>query len=491
MVIDELLVVLGLDKSKFDQGQREALDAFRKTRQGADEFAKDVERQSMKMAEVFGIVRRGALGIVGAFAGGEAASFINHVAGMDAATGRFAKTMNTSVENLSTWQGMIRLIGGEGAAATSVLSSLQQQIESVRQGGGMFEGGFATLMNRSGVSIRDDADASLRKIRSYISGEVQGGRMTGAEAATWLRRVPGMNQDMVNLLSMTTREFNALADAARAAGTASKDSAEAGALLQKAFTALVLQVENLARGLVPLVALLTKPIGSITGSDASKAVGNMGGLNSPFEPGSLMDRLDKFMLPAYRRLGLVGGSSAQAAAGGGTRGDRNNNPGNIEDGPFARAHGAYGNDGRFAIFPDKASGESAMADLLVKNYQGLTLAQIQRKWVGNEDPNYLASMSRATGIGPNDVPNLNDPAVRAKIMGGMSRGEGTHLGARASALGRSSDRGGSSSTSTTDVDIGNIYVNAPNATDAPGIAKEIGPAMKRSSIAAPANFGLT
>jgi hypothetical protein len=396
VVIDELLVVLGLDSSKFNQGQREALDAFRKTKQGADEFAKDVERQSMKMADVFGIV------------------------------------------------------------------------------------------GRAGATLGDDADASLRKIRSYISGEMAAGRMTGAAAGNWLSNIPGMNQDMINLLTMTTHEFNALADAAKKAGIATNESAEAGALLTKAFTTLILKVEDVARKLTPLVELLTKPLSSITGGDLSKAFGSGGDL---FESGSPMDRLDSWLTPYYRKLG-IGGGGGSSSGGGNTRGDRNNNPGNIEYGAFARAHGATGTDGRFAIFPDRASGESAMGELLAKNYQGLTLAQIQRKWVGNEDPNYLASMSKATGIGANEVPNLSDPAVRAKLMGGMSRGEGTYLGARAAAAGRGNSTS-STSSSSSEVNIGTVNVNAPNAKDADGIAKEIGPAMKRSSIAAPANYGLT
>ena len=60
----------------------------------------------------------------------------------------------------------------------------------------------------------------------------------------------------------------------------------------------------------------------------------------------------------------------------------------------------------------------------------------------------------------------------------------------AAAAGRAGDgaRGGGDVKS--DVSINNININAPNATDAEGISKEIGPAIKRSSIAAPANYGL-
>jgi DNA-binding transcriptional regulator YiaG len=181
---------------------------------------------------------------MGAFVGSEVAGYINHMANMDAATGRFAKTIGTAVENLSTWQNMIRMRGGDAGAATSVLSGLQQQIESVRQGSGMFEGGFATLLNRSGATLRDDADTTLRKIRGYIAGEMGAGRMSAPEAATWLRRVPGMNEDMLSMLSLSTAQFNALADAAKKAGTANEDSAKAGQLLTQAFTNIVLVIEN-------------------------------------------------------------------------------------------------------------------------------------------------------------------------------------------------------------------------------------------------------
>jgi len=43
---------------------------------------------------------------------------------------------------------------------------------------------------------------------------------------------------------------------------------------------------------------------------------------------------------------------------------RNNNPGNIEAGRFARAHGATGSDGKFAIFPDAEHGFTALQILL-------------------------------------------------------------------------------------------------------------------------------
>ena len=66
---------------------------------------------------------------------------------------------------------------------------------------------------------------------------------------------------------------------------------------------------------------------------------------------------------------------------GGNRNWRNNNPGNIEYGPFAMSMGATGSDGRFAIFPDMEMGYRA-ADALMKgkNYQNLSIANAIKRW---------------------------------------------------------------------------------------------------------------
>jgi DNA-binding transcriptional regulator YdaS (Cro superfamily) len=482
VVIDELILVLGLDSRKFNEGQRQAMDSFKKGKEGAIDFGNRVEESAAKMSEAFSVVRKGALGLVGAFVGGEAASFINHVITMDAATGRMAKTIGTSVQNLSAWQYMIRQVGGEATSATSALSSLQQEIENVRQGGGMFEGGFASLMNQAGVSIRDDADTSLRKIQGFIAGQISSGKMRPEEAATFLRRVPGMNQDMLNLM---LADFQKIEAAAHAAGTATDETAKAAAALQGKFTLMIQSMERFGASMIPLIELLMKPTGQITKDDLGKAIGG----NDLFTRGGFMDWLDQQiwgdhnMADAKRRLteGLRG-AGAGGGPGGTTRGDRNNNPGNMEYGAFARAHGATGSDGRFAIFPDWASGAAAQQALISgSGYAGLTLHQFASKYAEGA-PAWEHTVGGALGIGPNDIVNNQDP----RLADAIRRAEGT--GARGAAGSRvNSSR---TSTSTSETNINKIEIHAPNATDAEGIAGELGGALKRQSMIAPINNAL-
>ena len=100
------------------------------------------------------------------------------------------------------------------------------------------------------------------------------------------------------------------------------------------------------------------------------------------------------------------------ATGGGSgvpRGIRNNNPGNIEDGPFAQSLPGYrGSDGRFAIFDSPQAGINAGGELL-NRYAArgvVTPAQIINRWAppsdGNPTQAYAQYVAQRLGIGVND-----------------------------------------------------------------------------------------
>lgn len=89
-----------------------------------------------------------------------------------------------------------------------------------------------------------------------------------------------------------------------------------------------------------------------------------------------------------------------------SRGEKNNNPGNIEMGPFARSQGATGTDGRFATFPTYEAGVRAQEALLGgSGYLGAgrnTIDRIISHYAppsdGNNIDNYGDYVSRVTGI---------------------------------------------------------------------------------------------
>lgn len=152
-------------------------------------------------------------------------------------------------------------------------------------------------------------------------------------------------------------------------------------------------------------------IGSLVSSTFSNATGKS---NSFFKTTTIKDRSGK----SQTRLG-------------GSRNWRNNNPGNIEYGEFAIAHGAIGSDGRFAIFPDMETGYAAADALLSsKNYRGKSITSAINRWAPKSENNvkaYLASFKRA-GIDVSKSYESLSADEKRKFLETMYRHEGGQAG---------------------------------------------------------------
>ena len=87
----------------------------------------------------------------------------------------------------------------------------------------------------------------------------------------------------------------------------------------------------------------------------------------------------------------------------GSRAQRNNNPGNVEYGDFAKSHGATGTDGRFAIFPDPDTGFKATQELLATHYGNMKLSDALAKYAPPSENNtaaYIKNVSNKIGVDP-------------------------------------------------------------------------------------------
>lgn len=112
----------------------------------------------------------------------------------------------------------------------------------------------------------------------------------------------------------------------------------------------------------------------------------------------------------------------------GARNWRNNNPGNIESGPFANSMGAVGSDGRFAVFPDYKAGRAANEKLIFEggNYKDLPLSKAISRYAPpteNDTARYQSAVLGAVG-GSDRVMSSYSPAERIAIMDAMERQEG-------------------------------------------------------------------
>lgn len=141
-------------------------------------------------------------------------------------------------------------------------------------------------------------------------------------------------------------------------------------------------------------------------------------------PGEVQTKLDAWFKPQVRESaldGYINGLPAQlgkdATSGSGVSA---NNLGNVKT-----AAGAANNTADFVNPSTPVDGAMLAANNLRNNYQGMTLQQIGAKWTGEPDKaaDWVSNASKASGIAPDAVPNLNDPGQLQKVLKGMNIAE--------------------------------------------------------------------
>lgn len=144
------------------------------------------------------------------------------------------------------------------------------------------------------------------------------------------------------------------------------------------------------------------------------------------EPGTAAGGWGKLGQMWKNRPKWLGGT----AGAGGSRSWRNNNPGNLEYGPFARKMGATGSDGRFAIFPDYDTGRKAQEELLFNSdgYRNLTLAQAIKRWAPASENNVAAYIAAVGGNDPDKLMSQYSAEERKKLLDAMQKHEGWRAG---------------------------------------------------------------
>lgn len=112
----------------------------------------------------------------------------------------------------------------------------------------------------------------------------------------------------------------------------------------------------------------------------------------------------------------------------GVRNWRNNNPGNLEYGEFARSKGAVGTDGRFAVFPTLEAGLKAKEDLVFgKHYINLSIKDAISKYapeVENKTSSYINNVVQATGASPDTILKDLTTNQRKAMLDTINRVEG-------------------------------------------------------------------
>ena len=188
------------------------------------------------------------------------------------------------------------------------------------------------------------------------------------------------------------------------------------------------------------------------------------------------------------------------------RGIRNNNPGNLNYVGQDGASKEGGANGRFAVFAKMTDGLSALAhQLQLYGKRGNdTISGIIGKFAPpgeNDTQAYINSVAKKLGVSAGAHLDLKNQDTLRELMKAITdievgknkvKPEDITSGIAQNAGARTAGKtaGGPVSNSSSQVHIGEVNVNT-KATDANGIAKDIAPAIKNTSIATQANSGLS
>lgn len=135
MIVDSLVVELGLDPTKFNKGQQQALQSFKQTQDVALKGAKDIEFQSGKTTEAIGGIRSATLGMFAAITGATGlVQFAAQSIHAGAAVGRLSRNIGVSVDVISRFQGLAQVFGGSAEGMASSFTQISDALEGWKIG---------------------------------------------------------------------------------------------------------------------------------------------------------------------------------------------------------------------------------------------------------------------------------------------------------------------------------------------------------------------
>ncbi len=167
-IVEELVVAIGLDSSAYTKGQREATDAFNKTRDAAVKGGKEIEERSKTSAEMFGKLRNQVVALFAVFTGGVGLKeFISTMTASDAAAGRLATGLGISVKTLTAYQGAAEAAGGSSQGMANAFASMADNLQQfINTGSSQLPALFTALAREGGKAI--DVNLPLPELMDTI-----------------------------------------------------------------------------------------------------------------------------------------------------------------------------------------------------------------------------------------------------------------------------------------------------------------------------------
>ena len=463
-VIDSLVVELSLDPSKLNKGQREALEAFKKTKEESVKSGKEIEEQAKKSGEALSGIKTQALELFAVFAGGK--SFIDFTTSLthsNAALGRLERNLGISASTISRWQGAARIFGGDAASMAQSFTAISDAFAGWKIGViSPLVADFRAISTAGGHII--DVNKGVEQSFLDLADNLKAIHDRDPAQAGLLGRRIGLDPALFDLLIRGSAGAREVLDYVNKIGVATKADTDAFGELEKRMNQMGLKAESLGR----------KLLGG-EGGGASRITALADELNKPFFEAKPWDAI--FGSGAYapgQKQSMFGGSGAFGSQ--------------AEKETFIRSEAVKrGIDPNVAMATARSEGFSSFL-----GDNGTSGSAFQLHVTPGGRGNAVGDQfKKATGLNPLDPANER-AAIRFALDDARAHGWGAYHGAANTGIGAWAgiDRGGGGSTSTTSVNInGPITINAGPNADGAAIAGKFTETLKRQSFAAQANDG--
>jgi hypothetical protein len=490
-VIDSFIVELGLDPSKLDKGQKEAVKNFKKNNEEFVKQGKQMEAQSKSMGDALESFGRKTLGVFALFAGGRGVKELaQYITAVDVAAGRLSKNINVGVGQLSAWYGVNIRAGGSAEGAAQSFANFNNQLQNFKATG---EAGFIPFLRalEQGTGRQIQLNKPLEETYLDIADAVHKLAQTDRAYAVWVAKQIVGDDVLATTMADRGRGIKSLIEDQKKLGEITDEDIKASNQLNAAWADSERAAISLGRSILTwmtpaLVGVLHVARDFFKGAANGDFVENSirtSGASIGMSPEEIESEIAK-----YRASRAAKKASSNAPVTGTAFG----NSGEKE--AFIRATAA-----KFGINPNTAMqvAKSEGFNSFVGD-RGTSFGAFQLHYGGRAGGSLAArglgdAFTKDTGLDASD-PKNERAAIEYALRYASKHGWGEWYGARRVGVGRfegigpSLASGGGGGTHNTDVRIDTINIQT-SATDASGIAKDIQPELKRATMAANANYG--
>lgn len=235
-VIDALVMTIGLDGSKFTEGQKKV-----------SKEAEELKNRMADMGKAVNAAKGYFVQLFAALAGSAALTdLVVQTIQAEAALGRLSKNIGESTQAIQAWGNMAAQAGGSAEEMQAGMANLSKEIINLKYNG---ESNLLPFFARMGVQIADANGKALDQTQIMLQLADAAQKMPREDFAN-LAQMNGLNQSQVNVILQGRAALEAQLKAQEANSLTTKKQTEAAAQLNAEWVAMKQEMAALVRQFV-------------------------------------------------------------------------------------------------------------------------------------------------------------------------------------------------------------------------------------------------